>query len=230
MRRRLLPGALGAVLLLAALVAWLNVRGEAPLDAGATPPATPAVVERGAYLARAGNCAGCHSVPGGAPFAGGRRIETPFGSVVSSNLTPDPATGLGAWSAGEFWRALHHGRSRDGHLLYPAFPYPSFTRVSREDSDALYAFLKTVPPAARANEAHELRFPYSTQAALAVWRALFFRAGELEPDARQGASWNRGRYLVQGLGHCSACHAGRNALGGPAFDAEFAGGLMPDAG
>lgn len=217
-------------LLLGALVAWLNVRGEAPVERGApAPPASPEVLARGAYLARAGNCIGCHTVAGGASFAGGRGVETPFGVVVAPNITPDAKTGIGGWSAGEFRRALHHGRSKDGRLLYPAFPYPSFTAVTREDSDALYAYLRSVPAIEKANAPHALRFPYGTQAALAVWRALYFRPGEFRPDARQGAEWNRGKYLVQGLGHCAACHSERNFLGGIGLNAEFAGGPMPGA-
>jgi len=211
----------------AALVAWLNVRGEAPLtDAAAA--ITPAAIERGAYLARAGNCKSCHTVAGGADYAGGRRIDTPFGAIVSSNITPDVQTGIGAWSSAEFWRAMHHGRSKGGRLLYPAFPYPSFTTVSREDSDALYAYLRSAPPVVRANESHSLRFPYNTQAALAVWRALFFKAAPFEPDARQSSAWNRGKYLAQGLGHCAACHSGRNFLGGTSTSADSGGSLMPD--
>lgn len=219
-----------AVLLLAALVAWLNVRGEGPLDRTISVTASPAaLIERGAYLARAGNCIGCHTATGGAPLAGGRGIDTPFGVVVAPNITPDPDTGIGRWSSGEFWRALHHGRSRDGRLLYPAFPYPSFTYVRREDSDALHAYLRSVPAVVQPNAAHALRFPYGTQAALAVWRALYFRPGEFRPEPGHDAQWNRGKYLVQGLGHCAACHSGRDLLGGIDLSRELAGGLMPDA-
>jgi mono/diheme cytochrome c family protein len=227
-----LAAAVLAFALLAALVAWLNVRGESPLDEAVTPPAAAdaAMIQRGAYLARAGNCIGCHTTPGGAALAGGRGIETPFGTVFASNLTPDDATGLGRWSAAEFWRALHHGRSKDGRLLYPAFPYPSFTHVTREDADALYAYLRGVPAVRQPNRPHALRFPYSTQAALAVWRALYFSPGGLKPEPGQPAQWQRGRYLVQGLGHCAACHSGRNALGGVGWNAEFAGGAMPGDG
>jgi mono/diheme cytochrome c family protein len=235
MKLRKLAWRTGAIVLvlaamLGALVAWLNVRGEAPLEAGviATPPSSETLA-RGAYLARAGNCMGCHTTTGGAEFAGGRGVETPFGIVVAPNITPDARTGIGHWSASEFWRALHHGRSKDGRLLYPAFPYPSFTHVSREDSDALYAFLRSVPAVDKPNAPHALRFPYSTQAALAVWRALYFRPGGFEPEAGQSAEWNRGRYLTQGLGHCAACHSGRDVLGGTRLNTEFAGGLMPDA-
>lgn len=221
--------AVGAVLLaLAASVAWLNVRGEARVDPSRRVDATSALVEHGAYLARAGNCMGCHSVPEGRLFAGGRGVETPFGLVYASNITPDMKTGIGSWSADEFRRALHHGRSKDGRLLYPAFPYPSYANVSREDSDALYAYLRSVPPAEQANRPHALRFPYSTQTALAVWRAMFFRPGEFVSEPTKSAERNRGKYLVQGLGHCAACHSGRNFLGGTSLHAEFAGGLMPD--
>jgi mono/diheme cytochrome c family protein len=213
---------------LAAAVAWLNVRGEEPLPAQAAAFAsTPTLVERGAYLARAGNCAACHTDRGGAAYAGGKGIATPFGLVFASNLTPDPGTGIGAWSAAEFWRAMHHGRSRDGRLLYPAFPYPDYTRVTREDSDALYAFLRSVPPVQQANRPHALRFPYGTQPALAVWRALFFSAEVFESEPGRSAEWNRGAYLVRGLGHCQACHAPRNALGATTSDLELSGGLIP---
>ena len=168
--RPLLAGLLGLVVLLTALVAWLNVRGEAPVEPGpANVPASASVIERGAYLARAGNCIGCHTTTGGAAFAGGRGVDTPFGVVVAPNITSDVKTGIGSWSASEFWRAMHHGRSKDGRLLYPAFPYPSFTYVTREDSDALYAFLKSTPAVERPNQPHRLGFPYNTQAALAVW-------------------------------------------------------------
>lgn len=218
------------IVLAGVLVAWLNVRGEAPVDRAAAPlPVSAELIERGAYLARAGNCIGCHTTTGGASFAGGRGVDTPFGVVVAPNITPDEKTGIGNWSAGEFWRAMHHGRSKSGRLLYPAFPYPSFTYVTRADSDALYAYLRSVPAVEKANAPHALRFPYGTQAALAVWRALYFRPAGFRQDERQSADWNRGRYLVQGLGHCAACHSGRNFLGGTSLNAEFAGGLMPDA-
>jgi mono/diheme cytochrome c family protein len=213
---------------LAAWIAWLNVRGEDPLDGTEPTFNAQGAVERGAYLARAGNCAGCHSTPGGAAFTGGRGVETPFGVVYAPNLTPDTKTGIGAWSAGEFWRAMHHGRSKSGRLLYPAFPYPSYTQLTRDDSDALYAYLRTVPPVERPNTAHALRFPFSTQVALAVWRALFFRPGAFTHEPTRSAPWNRGKYLVQVLGHCTACHSARNALGATPLNAEFAGGLMPD--
>jgi mono/diheme cytochrome c family protein len=188
---------------------------------------TPALIARGEYLARAGNCAACHTDRGGAAFAGGKGIATPFGTVYASNLTPDRETGIGGWTAADFWRALHHGRSRDGRLLYPAFPYPDYTRVTREDSDALYAFLHAQPAVRQRNRAHDLRFPYNTQASLAVWRAMFFSPETFEADAGKSAEWNRGAYLVRGLGHCQACHAPRNAFGATQQARELGGGLIP---
>jgi mono/diheme cytochrome c family protein len=214
---------------LAALVAWLNVRGEAPLPPGDRPgaPADAALVQRGRYLAIAGNCIACHTARGGADYAGGRAVDTPFGTLYATNLTPDDETGIGRWTAAEFRRALRHGRSRDGRLLYPAFPYPSYTLVTSADADALYAYFRSLPPVRQPNRAHALRFPYNLQASLAVWRALYFRPDTLEPDAARSADWNRGRYLVRGLGHCEACHAGRNVLGATTGDIELGGGLIP---
>jgi mono/diheme cytochrome c family protein len=216
----------------AALVAALNLRGEDPVDAAGPAPAVDpqaqaALVARGAYLVRAGNCSGCHTARGGAEWAGGRGIETPFGIVYAGNLTPDAATGLGDWNASHFWRALHNGRSRDGRLLYPAFPYPHFTRVTRADSDAMFAFLRTVPAVEQPNASHALRFPYDSQAALAVWRALYFRPEPWRDDPARDAQWNRGAYLVRGLGHCSACHAPRNAWGATDVALEWSGAEVP---
>ncbi|RYF38374.1 MAG: cytochrome c [Comamonadaceae bacterium] len=221
-------GVLCAALVAGAALVWaLNVRGEDPIVEGASGPPTAALVERGAYLARAGNCMGCHTAQGGAAWAGGRGIDTPFGVVFSSNLTPDAATGLGSWSSSQFWRALHNGRSKDGRLLYPAFPYPSYTQVTREDADALFAFLRSLPPQPRPHTAHALRWPYSSQAALAVWRALYFTPAVHQDDPARDAQWNRGAYLVRGLGHCAACHTARNALGATDDALDLAGGLIP---
>ena len=219
---------IAAGLLFAALIAWLNVRGEDALVPDApNATASPELVARGAYLARAGNCLGCHTERGGADYAGGRGVPTPFGTVYAPNLTPDPEHGLGRWTAAEFWRALHNGRARDGRLLYPAFPYTNYTRITRTDADALFAFLRSLPAVAQANKAHTLQFPFDRQAALAVWRALYFRPAAAETDATRSADWNRGAYLVEGLGHCNACHASRNALGATASPLDLAGGLIP---
>ena len=209
---------------LAATAVWvLNTRGDSSIEVPELATSTP---ERGAYLAQVGNCAGCHTARGGAAYAGGQAIQTPFGSVYASNLTPDATTGIGNWTRTDFWRAMHHGKSKDARLLYPAFPYTSYTHVARDDADALFAYLKSLPAVVQANSAPTLRFPYNTQAALAVWRALYFRPGSYQADSTQSAEWNRGAYLTEGLGHCSACHAARNALGATQ-GLNLAGGLIP---
>ena len=218
----------GLLAVSAAAVVALNLRGEDPLpDVPTAFVATPQQVERGRYLALAGNCAGCHTARGGAAYAGGVGIDTPFGTLYGGNLTPDVRTGIGSWSSAEFWRALHNGRAKDGRLLYPAFPYPSFTQVTREDADAIYAWLRTLPPVDAPSTPHRLRFPYDTQAALAVWRALSFEPAPFAADAAKPAEWNRGAYLVNGLGHCIACHGARNALGATEDKRGLAGGSIP---
>ncbi|MEY4711459.1 MAG: hypothetical protein RIS88_909 [Pseudomonadota bacterium] len=229
-RRIGLALALGGALAVAAFV-WGYARSEAsgsneaPPGAAATLPPASAVA-RGEYLTRAGNCMACHTDRGGATWAGGRALATPFGTLYAGNLTPDARTGLGSWTADDFWRALHHGRSRDGRMLYPAFPYTHYTRVTRADADAMHAYLRTLPPVERPNTPHALRWPYSTQAALAVWRALYFRPGGHREDPARGAAWNRGAYLVQGLGHCAACHSTRNAWGASEV-LDLSGGMIP---
>jgi mono/diheme cytochrome c family protein len=227
--KRLGLALLALVLLVGILVAaaWPRAR-FVPAASPAAWAATPANVARGAYLARAGDCLACHTARGGAAYAGGRALDTPFGRVLSPNITPDTATGIGAWSADDFWQALHNGISRDGRLLYPAFPYPNYTRVTRADADALFAYLRSLPPVRQANRPHELRFPYDSQLALAGWRLLYFRPASFRPDAARSPAWNRGAYLVEGLGHCSACHSERNRLG--ASGKELAGGLIPAVG
>ena len=187
-------------------------------------------MRRGEYLARAGNCGGCHTARGGPAYAGGLGVRTPFGTVMSSNLTPHRKTGIGTWTPAHFWRALHNGRSKDGRLLYPAFPYPNYTRVTREDSDAIFAFLSSLPAVEQPNRPHALRFPYNSQIALAVWRALFFEPETFEADASRPPEWSRGAYLVHGLGHCVACHSPRNAFGATSDKLELSGGLVPMLG
>jgi mono/diheme cytochrome c family protein len=210
-----------------ALAAWLAWYGWRPAPVQVAPAGRVPDAARGAYLARAGNCMACHTERGGAPWAGGRAIDTPFGTVYASNLTPDGRTGLGAWSADDFWRALHDGRSRDGRLLTPAFPYPNYTQVTREDSDDLFAYLRTLAPVGRGNTPHRLRWPYNTQLALVAWRALYFEPGVYRTDPARTADWNRGAYLVRGLGHCAACHSARNALGASSDMMDLSGGLIP---
>ena len=193
--------------------------------APAPDPASPDPVARGAYLALAGHCAGCHTARGGAPYAGGRAIATPFGTIHASNLTPDVATGIGAWSADDFARAMHEGRSRDGRALYPAFPYPDYTRLTRADTDALFAYLRSLPPASAPNRPHALRVPWNLPWLLEAWRLAYFRPARFEPDPSRDAEWNRGAYLVDALGHCGACHTARDAFGGPSGPALGGGTL-----
>ena len=210
-----------------ATVGALNVQDETDVKTTAAFAPSDSLIERGAYLARAGNCMTCHTARGGASYAGGLGMATPFGTVYTSNLTPDANTGIGNWSSAHFWRAMHNGRSKDGRLLYPAFPYTSYTQITRADSDAIYSFLRSQPAVKQPNRPHSLDFPFNTQAALAVWRALYFRPGVYQLDASRNAEWNQGAYLVNGLGHCSACHAPRNALGGTPDRLALAGGLIP---
>ena len=228
-----------SLLVLAAAVTYLNVRGEDPIEpteshskAPSTAPVSAEQLARGRYLTQLGNCAGCHTRQGGAPLAGGRGLTTPFGTVYTSNLTPDPDTGLGRWSAAEFWRAMHHGRSKDGRLLMPAFPYASYTHVTREDANAIYAYLQSLPPLVQAPQTHALRFPYNTQAALAVWRALYFRPAspDVLADSTRTPEWNRGAYLARGLGHCTECHSPRNAWGAISSNLELTGGRLSGQG
>jgi len=212
------------------LVALLIVTSVTTRAASPAPdPQSSDPAARGAYLALAGNCAGCHTTRGGAPYAGGRPITTPFGTIHAGNLTPDTATGLGAWSADDFWRAMHGGRSRDGRALYPAFPYPDYTRLTRRDADALFAFLRALPAVSAPNRPHALRFPWNLPWLLEGWRLLYFRAAEFRADPGRDAGWNRGAYLVEVLGHCGACHTARDRFGGPRGPA-LGGAELPGLG
>ena len=223
MKLRLLHPITWLALAVLALVLWKGPQWSAPsvpeASSASPAPTDAATVERGQYLARIGNCAFCHTARGGAPFAGGRAIDTPFGAVVTSNITSDPHEGIGQWSPAEFWRAMHHGVSRDGRLLYPAFPYTSYTHLTRQDTDALWAYLQTVPASANAPADHALPWPYSTQAALWGWRMLNFKAVDgpgtdaSVPPKVDAVAWSRGAYLTQGLGHCFECHSSRNGMG-----------------
>lgn len=212
-RRLLLVGVALAAILLAV---WLNRDIEVEPDAAppvVVEPASPEDVKRGEYLARAGDCVSCHTASGGIAYAGGLALDTPFGQLVAPNITPDEATGLGRWSADDFYAALHDGVGRHVGDLYPAMPYVFFTRVTRADSDLIYGYLRSLPPVSNRVVVDRLRFPFSVRATMMAWRELFFRAGEYRPDPGRTVSWNRGAYLVEGLGHCGACHTPRNALG-----------------
>ena len=194
-------------------------------------PPQQVLLEKGAQLLQLGNCMACHTDRGQASGAGGRAFETPFGKVYSSNITPHVEQGLGTWNAHDFWRALHHGKSKDGRLLTPVFPYQHTTLITREDSDAMFAALQTWVPAANvkpiAKPSETLAWPYGTSVAIAVWRSLFFTPGVYESVPQQSAVWNRGAYIAQGLGHCAACHSERNEWGAIASVNDFSGGRMP---
>lgn len=219
-----------AIALFAVAVAAGHAQAQAPKAKGqARAPSTTRVPAQtdGEYLARAGDCIACHTARGGEPFAGGLEMPTPFGTLYTPNITPDPETGIGRWSADDFYRALHEGKSKDGSLLYPAFPYPSYTKISRADSDAIYGYIWTMTPVKKKNTPHKMQFPYNQRNLLIGWRALYFTQGEYKSNPAESAEWNRGAYLVQGLGHCDACHTSRNMLGATVKDKELAGGLIP---
>ena len=182
------------------------------------------LIAKGSELSLIGNCNTCHTKDGGAPYAGGRPIPTPFGTVFATNITPDPETGIGRWSEEAFSRAMLEGVRRDGAHLYPAFPYDHFTKLSAEDVRAIYAFLMTRDAARAETPANDLVFPFNIRALIAGWKLLFFERGEFRPDAAQTTEWNRGAYLVEGLAHCGACHTPRNMLGAEKRDRLFSGG------
>ena len=171
-------------------------------------------IQRGRYLVTAADCAACHTRPdGGAPFAGGRPIETPFGNVIAANITPDKQTGIGAWTDEDFDKALRQGIRPDGSRLYPAMPYTSYTKMTRQDVDAIHAYLSTIPPVHHAVDSDALPFPFNIRFGMKVWDFLFFKSGTFEPDHTKSGEWNRGAYLVQGPGHCGACHTPKNFAG-----------------
>ncbi len=186
-----------------------------------------ALIARGEYLAKAGDCIACHTAPGGPTFGGGRAMPTPFGTLFTSNVTPDKDTGIGKWTADQFYTMMHTGRSPDGGLLYPAMPFAAYTKVTRADTDAIFAFMQSVPPVKLQNRPHDLKFPYNNRSLILGWRTLYFTEGEYKPDPMKSDEWNRGAYLVQGLGHCSMCHTAINALGGSSAAQAFEGGLIP---
>ncbi len=213
----------GVVILLAALIAW-----TAPSPLQPTPPAGSSGAgdpEQGRYLARAGNCHACHSLEDGEALAGGVAFDTPFGTVYSSNITPHPTAGIGGWSEQAFVRSLREGVSASGKHLYPVFPYPAYARVSEEDIRHIFAYLQTVPPSDHRPPRNALRFPFDQRALLGVWKLMFLdRDGPTgEPG---GTALDRGAYLVEGLGHCGACHTPRNALGAEIADRALSGGVV----
>jgi mono/diheme cytochrome c family protein len=197
------------------LAAALLLVGTTASFAGDSDPQEFTQIERGRYLAVLSDCASCHTVPGSnQPFAGGRAIETPFGNIVAPNITPDPETGIGSWSDEQFDAAVRKGIGRNGSHLYPAMPYNAYTKMSRDDVLAIRAYLNTLVPVRNAVEANTLPFPFNIRAAMRVWNELYFSEGDYQPNPHQSAEWNRGAFLVDGPGHCGACHTPKTALGG----------------
>lgn len=217
-------GVLSGILLTASVK--LSPAAEKSFAQAFDPGQLAAQTARGAYLTQVANCRGCHTAQGGEPFAGGHILETSIGTFVTPNITPDKETGIGRWNEEEFWRALHEGRRRDGSLLYPAFPYTEYTKVTREDSDAMFAYLQSLPAIQQRNPPNQISFPFSFRPLLYIWRALFFEEGVYRPDASKSDEWNRGAYLVQGLGHCNACHTTRNPFGASQGNLLGGGQLM----
>ncbi len=233
----LVTGGPGSALLATAVAAAADSATSVPAPPAAAanapsaaPPATPtaadALIAQGKYLADAGNCVSCHTPPGGVPFAGGLAFTTPLGTIYSSNITPDNETGIGQWTATDLRRAMHEGIGRGGYHLFPAFPYPSFTQVTDEDIDALYAYLRTLAPVRRTPPANSLLF--RLRWGMSVWNWLFFKPGRFQPDSKHSAEWNRGAYLVDGLGHCDACHTPRNLFLAEVSSRSYAGGSLTD--
>jgi mono/diheme cytochrome c family protein len=221
------PVILGILLILAfiSLISWLWTEAHQPKIVA--PPPAPlalfmrglpngpnvALLRRGRYLVIAGDCVSCHTRAGGQPFNGGRGLNTPFGVIYSPDITGDTATGIGDWTDDQFFRTLHQGVEADGDNLYPAFPYPHFTIVNRADSDAILAYLKTVPGEAYTPPPNALPFPLNMRLSAAAWNLIFFHQHGFKPDRAKSAAWNRGAYLVKGLGHCGACHTPKNMFG-----------------
>jgi mono/diheme cytochrome c family protein len=223
---RIIAGAVVGILIAGGVaafaVAWRP--GIAAIDPPAPQSFDAALVKRGRDLASIGNCNDCHTVRGGKAFAGGLPVPTPFGTIYSSNITPDAETGIGRWSEAAFRRAMQSGVNRDGQHLYPTFPYDHFTNVTDQDDQALYAYLMTREAVQAPARENQLSFPLDQRFVVAGWKLLFLRRGTYQPDPTKSAEWNRGAYLVEGLAHCGACHTPRNALGAERASESFAGG------
>jgi mono/diheme cytochrome c family protein len=183
-------------------------------------------VERGKYLPTAADCAACHTKPGGELFAGGVELQTPFGTLVGPNITPDPAAGIGSWTDAEFIAALREGRGHDRIRLYPAMPYTAYTKMTRDDTLSIRAYLRTIDPVSTKVESNQLPFPFYIRSVMIAWNAINFTAGQLAPDPSKSAQWNRGRYLVDALGHCGACHTPRTITGADDNSAYLQGGKL----
>ncbi|MBK5418486.1 molybdopterin cofactor-binding domain-containing protein [Pseudomonas sp. TH31] len=219
--------AFGAVLGMAA-TAWPFHSEIAPIAPPSAGTWSTATLERGRLLAAVGDCAVCHTAPGGVTNAGGLAMQTPFGTLYSSNITPDVKTGIGRWSYPAFERAMRDGIGRDGRNLYPAFPYTAFRNINDADMQALYAYLMSQTPVSQPAQANDMRFPFNLRPLMAGWNTLFLRKGEISVQPQRSEQWNRGAYLVNGLGHCAACHSPRNLMGAEKGGVSFLGGGMVD--
>jgi len=227
--KRFLFGSIGLVILVIAALMALAWEPALPEQSpSSSEQFSQADIERGRVLAGVGNCGSCHTTDPERPYAGGRAMPTPFGTLYTTNISPDPATGIGLWSEDAFIRSMREGVARDGSHLYPAFPYTHYTRVSREDLQALYAYFMTRKPIQAPEPNNQLKFPFNLRFLQAGWKLLFFDAGQWQPNTGRSDQWNRGVYLAEGLGHCSACHTPRNVLGAELESRAYRGALVED--
>jgi mono/diheme cytochrome c family protein len=175
--------------------------------------ASPEGPKRGEYMTRAGDCISCHTAPGGKPYAGGLAMHTPFGTIYTPNITPDDETGIGTWTEHDFYRSMHEGVGKHGEYLYPVMPFTFYSKMTREDVDAVYRYLRSIEPVEKRNRSVDFRFPFNVRLSMLGWRELYFNPRTFQFDPERSEEWNRGAYLLEGPGHCGACHSPRNALG-----------------
>jgi mono/diheme cytochrome c family protein len=218
--------ALGVVVAIPAACFFFWPASIEEVQATKAQPTGSALVAKGEYLTKAADCAACHTAPGGRPFAGGRAFKLPFGTIYSTNITPDLQTGIGQWSDAEFVRALHRGIGRNGEDLYPAFPYTSYALLSTDDALAIRAYLSTVRPVSLRNPDNTLVFPFNQRYSLRAWKLLFVPTRPWEPSAGHDAAWNRGSYLAEALAHCGECHTPRNLMFATKSSRKYAGALV----
>jgi mono/diheme cytochrome c family protein len=223
---------LGVLALVGLAAAWL-LSAPRKLPATVVAAAHTPDLANGEAMFTAGNCSACHMTqgqPDRTQLAGGLKLKSPFGTFVAPNISPDRKAGIGAWSELEFVNAIKRGVGRHGEHLYPAFPYPAYSLMRTDDVRDLFAYLKTLPPAAKPTPPHDLKFPFSVRRSVGFWKLLYFKPHEFTPDPKRSAAWNRGAYLAEGPAHCAECHTPRGALGGPELDQLYAGAPNLEAG